>query len=282
MPYYSNGSLTLTQDKKDVDPSHIFTLANVTPEGFNYSGTAQKTRTTVAIVKYFDNILRDAAYEEVIDEVGVQKFGVIQKAIDAFGCTSRSTARRLGKWLLYVAQHETETCTFVTSLEAGTICRPGQIIEIADPVKAGVRRGGKIKAVTGTNKITVDNTDLTDLPSYSDSYGRTIHVVMSNGTVCSVPILGSITSAGVITVDGNFRIKVNDSAGRSPGDPDYVDTYSNQAPNVGSLWIIETHGSGNSAENIETSTWKVINIEEQEDFKYGVTCVVHNLSLIHI
>ena len=278
MPYYSAGSLTLTQDKANVDPSHIFTLANVSPEGFNYSGTAQKTRTTVAIVKYYDMDLRDAVFEEVIDQSAVQKFGVISKTIDAFGCTSRSAARRLGKWLLYVAQNETETCTFVTSLEAGTICRPGQIIEIADPVKAGVRRGGKIKAVTGTNKITVDNTDLTDLPPYSGNYGRTVHVVMSNGTVCSVPILGAITSAGVITVDGNFRIKVNDSAGRSPGDPDYVDTYSNQAPNVGSLWIIETHGSSTSSENIETSTWKVINIEEQEDFQYGVTCIAHDES----
>ena len=130
MPYYSAGTLTLTQDKKGVDSSHLFTLANVTEEGFTYSGTAQKTRTTVAIVKYYDLDLRDAVYEEVVDEENLAKHGLVSKTINAFGCTSRYQARRIGRWLLYVANNEPQTCVFTTALDAGTLCRHGQIIDI--------------------------------------------------------------------------------------------------------------------------------------------------------
>ncbi len=289
MPYYGAGALNLSQDKKGVDPSYLFTLANVSPEGFSYSGVAQTTRITVAIVKYYDMTLRDMAYEEVIDDAAVQKFGVISKTINAFGCTSRGAARRVGRWLIYVAQNETETCTFVTSLEAGTVCRPGQIIEIADPVKAGVRRGGRIKAVPAANQITVDNTDLTDLPGIGNesiSYTRTLHVIMQNGSVCTADVgTDGISASGVITTVTNFRIKVNDSAGREPGDPEYgvdangnqADVFQDQTPNVNSLWILETTG-GTSAQNLQTSTWKVVGVKEEEDFQYAVTCVSHNES----
>tara|TARA_R100000664_G_C2759846_1_gene150107 strand:+ start:3119 stop:8521 length:5403 start_codon:yes stop_codon:yes gene_type:complete len=281
MPYYGAGALNLSQDKKGVDPSYLFTLANVSPEGFSYSGVAQTTRITVAIVKYYDMTLRDMAYEEVIDDAAVQKFGVVSKTINAFGCTSRGAARRVGRWLIYVAQNETETCTFVTSLEAGTVCRPGQIIEIADPVKAGVRRGGRIKAVPAANQITVDNTDLTDLPGIGNesiSYTRTLHVIMQNGSICTADVgTDGISASGVITTVTNFRIKVNDSAGREPNQPDYVDTFQDQTPNVNSLWILETTG-GTSAQNLQTSTWKVVGVKEEEDFQYTVTCVSHDES----
>ena len=281
MPYYSAGALTLTQDKKGVDSSHLFTLANVTEEGFTYSGTAQKTRTTVAIVKYYDLELRDAVYEEVVDEENLAKHGLVSKTINAFGCTSRYQARRIGKWLLYVANNETQTCVFTTSLEAGTLCRPGQIIDIADPVKAGVRRGGRIKEVPAANKIKVDNTDLTDLPGAGSnvSYTRKLFVVMKDGSVCEGNVDVSpagITSDGVITTDTNFRIRVNDASGRQPGQPDYQDTFQDQTPSVNSLWILETIGT--DAQTIQTSKWKVIGVEEKSDFQYTVTALSHNES----
>ena len=279
MPYYSAGALTLTQDKKGVDSSHLFTLANVTEEGFTYSGTAQKTRTTVAIVKYYDLDLRDAVYEEVVDEENLAKHGLVSKTINAFGCTSRYQARRIGKWLLYVANNETQTCVFTTSLEAGTLCRPGQIIDIADPVKAGVRRGGRIKAVTAANKLTVDNTDLTDLPGAGGSvaYTRKLFVVMKDGSVYEGDVGATgITSDGVITTNTNFRIRVNDSSGRQPGQPDYEDTFQDQTPSVNSLWVLETIGT--DAQTIQTSKWKVIGVEEKSDFQYTVTALSHNES----
>ena len=48
------------------------------------------------------------------------------------------------------------------SIESGVVVRPGQVIKIADPLKAGIRRAGRINAAT-TTQITIDNTDQTDV-----------------------------------------------------------------------------------------------------------------------
>ena len=138
----------------------MFTLANVLEPGFTYSNTTQKARPTVVVAKYLDLDLRDINYEEVIDTANQARYGSIVKNINAFACTSRGQANRLAKWLLYMANVEREVVTFTTSVDAGVIVRPGQVIEIADPVKSGERRGGRIQSAT-TNSVTVDDT--TDL-----------------------------------------------------------------------------------------------------------------------
>jgi predicted phage tail protein len=64
---------------------------------------------------------------------------------------------------------------FTTSLENGIIVRPGAIIEIADPVKAGVRRAGRLSSAT-TTVLTVDSD--VDLPT-----SGTVSVVLPDGIV---------------------------------------------------------------------------------------------------
>jgi predicted phage tail protein len=155
MPYWAVGSLTVSQDKP-VDPAYLFTLANVTEEGFSYSGSSLKTRPNVAVVSYMDLSLRDITYEVVEDAEAIAKYGVVKTEISAFACTSRGQAHRIGEWLLYSERYEGETVTFATSMDAGVIVRPGQVISIADPVKAGARRGGRISSAT-TTAITVDD-----------------------------------------------------------------------------------------------------------------------------
>ena len=288
MAMYTAGKLSLIQDRKGQDTSFLFTLANVTPDGFQYSSSSVKTRTTVAVVKYLDLNLRDTAYEEVLDEVAITKYGVNTKNIDAFGCTSRYQARRLGRWLLYSLANETESVAFTTTLEAGALCRPGQIIEIADPVRAGVRRAGRIMGVNGTNQITIDDTSITDLPNDAVSYTRTLHVIMPNGTV-STNTVASI-SGTTITVVGNFVQKIQDSNNNTDNyflsttnnsynfnEEDYVLTTQTVAPNLNSIWILETT-QGTSAENIETQKFKVVGVEEKDDFTYQITAITHNES----
>ena len=288
MAMYTAGKLTLIQDRKGQDTSFLFTLANVTPDGFQYSSSSVKTRTTVAVVKYLDLTLRDTAYEEVLDEAAITKYGVNTKNIDAFGCTSRYQARRLGRWLLYSLANETETVAFTTTLEAGALCRPGQIIEIADPVRSGVRRAGRIMGVNGTNQITIDDTSITDLPNDAVSYTRTLHVIMPNGTV-STNTVASI-SGTTITVVGNFVQKIQDSNNNTDNyflsttnnsynfnEEDYILTTQTIAPNLNSIWILETT-QGTSAENIETQKFKVVGVEEKDDFTYQITGITHNES----
>jgi hypothetical protein len=238
MPYWAVGSLTVSQDKP-VDPAYLFTLANVTEEGFSYSGSSLKTRPNVAVVSYLDLSLRDITYEVVEDAESIAKYGVVKTELSAFACTSRGQAHRIGEWLLYSERYEGETVTFATSMDAGVIVRPGQVISIADPVKAGARRGGRISSAT-TTAITVD--DATGLTTPG-----TISAILPAGTV-ELRTVQSIVGS-VITVTSAFST----------------------APGANSVWVYETT-------NIQTSTWRVLGIAEQDGSKYAITALSYNAS----
>jgi hypothetical protein len=240
MPYWSTGALTVAQDKPS-DPAYLFTYANVSEEGFSYSGSSLKTRPTVAVVQYMDLSLRNAAFEVVEDQKAISKYGVIKTEITAFACTSRGQAHRIGEWLLYSSQYETETVSFMASIDAGVLVRPGQIIEISDPVRAGSRRGGRIKSAT-TTAITVD-----DATGLSATNTPTLSVILSDGTVQARSV--STVVGNVITVSSAFS----------------------SAPNANSVWIFETS-------NIQTTTWRVLGIQEQDQCKYAITALSYNSS----
>lgn len=240
MPYWSTGTLTISQDKPTT-PSYLFTLANVSEEGFSYSGSSLKTRHTVAVVSYFDLATRDLAYEVVEDKAGIAKYGVITTQVKAFACTSRGQAARLGEWLLYSEQNETEIINFTASIDAGVVVRPGQVIEVADPVRAGVRRGGRIRSAT-TTAITVD--DATGLPT---SGSRTLSVILPDGTVQSRAVAS--IAGNVITVTSAY----------------------DKLPNSNSVWVLQNS-------SVQTTTWRVLTVQEQEDSQYGITALAYNAS----
>jgi len=240
MPYWSTGALTVSQDKP-ADPAYLFTLANVSEEGFSYSGSSLKTRPTVAVVQYMDLDLRNTAYEVVEDQAGIAKFGVIKTEITAFACTSRGQAHRLGEWLLYSSQSETETVAFTASIDAGTLVRPGQIIEISDPVRAGSRQGGRISAAT-TTTVTVD-----DATGLSATISPLLSVILSDGTVEARSV--STVVGKVITVASAFS----------------------SAPNANSVWIYENS-------TLQTSTWRVLGVQEQDQCKYTISALAYNAS----
>ena len=103
---------------------------------------------------------------------------MVRKEFDAFACTSRGQAARIGKWILYSDKYEKEVVSFTSSLDAGQVVRPGMVIQIADPVVAGERKAGRINAAT-SNSITVDDTASTDLNFGS---GSKLHVILPDGT----------------------------------------------------------------------------------------------------
>ena len=239
MPYWSTGAPTVAQDKP-ADPAYLFTLANVSEEGFSYSGTSLKTRPNVAVVQYMDLDLRNTAYEVVENAAAISKYGVIKSEVTAFACTSRGQAHRVGDWLLYTANNEaTETVTFTASIDAGVIVRPGQIIEISDPVRAGNRRGGRIRTAT-TTTVTVD-----DATGLSTINGPTLSVILSDGTVQTRSVSGIV--GNVLTVSTAFS----------------------SAPNANSVWIYQTT-------DLKTTTWRVLGVQEQEQSRYAITALAYN------
>jgi len=239
MPYWSTGALTISQDKP-ADTAYLFTLANVTEEGFSYQGASRKTRPTVCVVSYLDLETRDTAYEVVEDAEGIQKYGVLKTEISAFACTSRGQAYRIGEWLIYSERYESEIISFTASIDAGVVVRPGQIIEVADPVRAGARRGGRIASAT-TTAVTVD--DATGLTTT----GADLSVIMPDGTV-ETQAIADITG-NVITVSTAFSV----------------------APNANSVWIYQTS-------NIQTSTWRVLTVTEQDGSQYAISAIAYNAS----
>jgi predicted phage tail protein len=120
-------------------------------------------------------------------------------------------------------------------MDAGVIVRPGQVISIADPVKAGARRGGRISSAT-TTAITVDDATGLAVPG-------TISAVLPAGTV-ELRTVQSIAGS-VITVTSAFSA----------------------APGANSVWVYETS-------NIQTSTWRVLGIAEAGWFQVCHHCAV--------
>jgi len=244
MPIWTAGSITITQDSPK-DASYLFNLSNVTSEGFNYSGSSLKQRHTAVAVSYFNMDSQEIDYEVVEDSTAQSKFGIITKQVKGFGCTSRGQAARLGRAILFAEQNESELVSFSTSIDAGAVVRPGAIIDINDPVRAGVRRGGRLAGVTSTTVVTVDDTNATDFAV--DGSGNPVgdaklSLVLPDGTV-EIKDISSISGA-TITVSEAFS----------------------QTPNVNTIWII-------SNVTIESQKFRVITVEEQDGINYSITAL---------
>ena len=241
MPIWSAGGVTLSQDK-ETSTSYLFNLANVGEGGFSYSGSSLKTRHSVISVSYFNMDSKEVDFEVIEDSTAIAKFGVSIKQVKAFACTSRNQAARLGRAILFAEQNESETVTFTTSIDAGVVVRPGSVIEINDPVRAGVRRGGRIVSAT-TTAITIDAATATSIPALGDpATNPTISVILSNGNVESRTITSA--NSGVITVSSAFS----------------------SAPNANSPYLL-------SNTSLQTQLFRVIQVEEQDDINYVVTAL---------
>ena len=254
MPFYSVGSLTLSQDRptntttNTSDAQYIFTNANVSEQGFTYTSVGQKTKFTEVEVSYFDNDTQTINFEYVsADEITAlsgytSKFGKVRKTLKSFACTSRGQANRLARWFLYTNLKEAELCSFRATLEAGVVVRPSMIIGIADSMRAGVRRGGRIKSVTNTTTIVVDDANNTDLTAENSA---TLSVIMPDGTTESRSI--SSISGTTITVSSAFST----------------------TPNANSIYAIENS-------SVEFQTYRVLGLEETNHCEYNISAIVHD------
>ncbi len=241
MPFFSADKISISQDAP-ADPIFLFNRSNVTEEGFLYAGSSLKTRNTVINVSYFDMITQDLDVETVEASADLQaKYGIVIKSINAFACTSRGQARRLGRWFLYNEQNSGETCTFTTTIDAGVTVRCGHIIEISDPVKAGVRRGGRIKSATGQTIILDDflNTDIPDI-----SQLPTLSCMLPNNTLETRNI--TAINNNTITIASSFSAN----------------------PNPNSVYILETS-------TLTTTKWRVISVKENDNCTFTITALSH-------
>jgi predicted phage tail protein len=227
MPYWSSGAITLGYDAPS-DPVYQFTNANVLNGDFNYIGSSKSTRHTVALVTWNDpEDLYKQKVEYVEDKDGIARYGILQTEVVAVGCTSRGQANRVGKWLLYTEQLETEVVTFKAGIE-GNIVRPSDVIQIADENRAGTRMGGRVVSST-TTSVTLDQ----DVASISGIVGSTFSVLMMDGTLASRTVAS--VSGSVVTLSTALPL----------------------TPQANTVWMLQTSG-------ILAQLFRVISCSEEE------------------
>ena len=242
--YYGAGSLVLLQDKPS-DAQYTLGPANVVDGVFSYSGSSVRSRHTCATVAYqnYDE-QGEVSFEYVEDADAVAKYGVNNKDIKAVGCYSQGQANRLGKWTLLSEQDLYETCNFAIGIDSGIVVRPGMVVDIADPLRGGTRRNGRVSSAT-TLQITIDST--TEL-SVNMGNSPTISVVLPNGLVETRDI-DSISGTAV-----------------------NVSTAFSQAPAANAPWLIQTT-------DIQSQQFRVISVAESGDGVFGVSALKYNESI---
>ena len=242
--YYGAGSLVLRQDKP-ADSQYLLGPSNVVDGLFTYSGTAEKARHTCATVAWQSyDTLGEVEYEYVEDHDAVAKYGIVNKDVKAIGCYSQGQAHRLGKWLLTSERLLSETVSFAVSIDAGIAVTPGIVIDIADPLRAGTRRSGRVSSAT-TTVVTIDSD--TDL-SVNLSNSPTLSVLLPTGLV-ETKTIDSISGAA-ITVSEAFS----------------------QAPQAQAIYLIQTS-------DIQSQQYRVVSVAEGGDGIVGVTAVAYNESI---
>lgn len=244
--YYAAGSLVLQQDKPS-DPQYVLGPANVVDGVFAYEGSSLRTRHTCATVGYQSYEEQgEVAFEYVEDVNAVAKYGVNNKEIRAIGCYSQGQAHRIGEWALLSEQELYETCSFAIGIDSGIVLRPGMVVDIADPLRGGTRRNGRVASAT-TTAITIDSD--TDL-SVNLENNPQISIALPNGLVETRTISPDGISGKVITVSSAFS----------------------QAPAANAHWLIQTS-------DIQSQQFRVISVTENGDGTFGVTALKYNESI---
>ncbi len=285
MVYYAGGMIYTIQDAPKT-AIYQFTNANIEDGNFEYQSTSKKVRRTVAVVRYNDpnNFFRPAV-EYVEDVAGINRYGIREYDVTAFGCTSRGQAIRLGRWALLSENLETETVQFTTAME-GCFLRPGDIFKVFDANRKSERLGGRTYMITGVtesgahifldDEITLQSTKpyLISLLTPGYYYDQSIveNLVYGDLTGNSFsglrkPQVQTRRFLGSVATTVNGRTRLNLPTGFNTGE--YLVS--------GSLvWTIESAtGIGNYADaskfvNPNTDYYRVIRIEEQESNKFTI------------
>lgn len=243
MAYWGGGLATVTQDRP-ADPSFLLNNSNVKGGSFRYSGTSRAQRRTCAVVQWNDpeEGFRPK-YEYVQDLEGVKKYGVSTENLVSFGATSRWQARRTGLWFLITERYETEAVECGVGQDFAFVM-PGDIGEIMDSNKSGVRWGGRVLANCTTTQINLD----AEVSLAAGTY--TVYVKMPDNTVHS--------GSTIIQTSG-----VTQSITMSAAMP--------SAPAPGAMWLINSGA-------VTSRRVRVVSKTMDGPTGYGLFMVTHNPS----
>ncbi|HGG5994138.1 TPA: host specificity protein J [Salmonella enterica subsp. diarizonae serovar 61:r:z53] len=211
MPVWNGQKMTFVQDRP-ADKVWTYTNSNVVGGQFKYSFSALKERHNAVEVRYVDPMNGWKTSTELVEDHAAQvRYGRNVLKMDAFGCTSRGQAHRMGLWAIQTELLETQTVDFSVGAE-GLRHTVGDVFQIHDNDYAGASIGGRIVAVdVATRSLTLDRE--VEIP---DRGTATLSVVGSDGlpvimTVMTHPEPDKITVNALpegITAGGVWGLKL--------------------------------------------------------------------------
>ncbi|HEL3822516.1 TPA: phage tail protein [Stenotrophomonas maltophilia] len=236
--FYVAGQIMASADMPK-DPGPTYSQANVIEGRFHYEGSGRRTRHTVALVSWTDPDDFGRQKVEVVQHLdAIARYGVNQTEVTAIGCHSRAQAQRVGNHILYTESLETETVSFAVGLDALN-CMPGDVIQVADPNRAGRRNAGRIRAA-GASSLTLD------LVPETMAVGDTLRATLPNGRTEGRTINGIDAATGVVTVSAPWSA----------------------VPVPQSVWATESS-------DLVLQLFRVIAVTEGEELTYNITALKH-------
>ncbi|EAR6586529.1 DUF1983 domain-containing protein, partial [Salmonella enterica] len=156
MPVWNGQKMTFVQDRP-ADRAWTYTNSNVVGGQFKYSFSALKERHNAVEVRYVDPMNGWKTSTELVEDHEAQvRYGRNVLKMDAFGCTSRGQAHRMGLWAIQTELLETQTVDFSVGAE-GLRHTVGDLFEICDNDYAGASVSGRIVAVdVAARTLTLD------------------------------------------------------------------------------------------------------------------------------
>lgn len=239
MPVWNGNTMTFVQDRLS-DTVWPYTNSNVVNGEFKYGFSALKDRHNAVEVRYTDpkNGWKTST-ELVEDPVAIERYGRNLLKMDAFGCTSRGQAHRMGLWVIKTEVLETQTVDFTLASE-GLRHTPGDIFEVCDNNYADAQIGGRVLSVDGASRMLTLDRDV-DLSSGGKA---TLSLIGLDGTPQSVDIQAQSAANKVIVK----RL------------PEGINTYS--------VW-------GLKLPSLRRRLFRCVSVREGEDGTYSVTGVQH-------
>ena len=245
--YFANGAIFLVQDRYIASPTRVFGPADVEQGLFTYTGTDIRSRWTAVPVGWVDpDDKYQAAVELVVDPTLVAQQGYREAPQQqAFGCTSRSQAIRVGRWFIYTSQFETEVVSFAVGLENADL-RPGDYIGINDPGRAGARLAGRLLDDDGASTVTLDQAPAA-LYAHPE-YGWYLYVTVGSAAEAVKPTVYSVTVSSWVGTTGQLVVSGKPSPTAFP---------------AGSTWMLNSPA-------VEPTPWRVNSISDAGGGRYQV------------
>jgi len=240
--FWASGAVTAIQDSP-TDVTRVVSQANVVDGLFDYKGSPLRARHSVVRVSWNNPALNYGPDIEMVeDPVTMERFGIRDVDLAAFGTTSRGQAHRFGKWLLDTERYGAAIVTYRPKADHED-AMPGEVVAINDPTVAGVSNGGRIVSAT-TTVLTVDRSiTLTAGETY------TVSVVLPDGSVESQVLTNAPGSYTALTLTAALTT----------------------SPSKEAMWVL-------SATNVVTTKWRIVANSEGEDGLRQITAVLYDAS----